>query len=212
MQAVLLDPAGWHLLLPEKNVKRNFRDAMLSFLLMSLPLVVVLVHLLMRKRDLGFFGWIPVLAVVLVLVFQVIWVVRAWSVSRNMSDPRVLVKPAPLRIGEPFGVKIELDAYSPMKVSKVEAKLVCVEHYQERRGNKTQTGVRDHRTEAMVLAGGDVAAGGMLEREGEWTVTDWPASQPLNSRVYPFYTWEVRLDVAVDGAADYRGVFPLEAV
>jgi hypothetical protein len=193
-------------------VKRNFRDAVLTFLITGLPMGLLLAHLLSRKWSFGFFGWVAVVAAIGLIVLEIIWLVRAWSVSRNMSDPRVLVKPAPLKLGQPFGFRMELDAYSPMRVTKVEAKLACVEHYRERQGNKTHTGTRDKGTKVLELPGGEVAAGGMLEREGEWSVghDEWPASGN-STQGYPYYTWEVRLNVVVDGAADYSGVFPLDA-
>jgi len=51
----------------------------------------------------------------------------------------------------------------------------------------------------------------VLEGGGEVMVgQDLPPTSDLTVKMYPHYTWEVRVEVAIDQHADYCGVFPLK--
>jgi len=215
MQAVLLEPAGWQLLLPQKSVRRNLRDAFLTFIFSGLPGLLIVGHVAWVHPSISFFGWLPLLAGLGVMTLEIMWLVRAWNVSRHISDPRVQVNPAPMKLGEPLGVRAEFDAYSPVHMKSMQASIVCVEHYREKRGNKTEIGIRTRGEKRIDLGpGADVAAGQVLERCGTaaFGCGECPITGPPGAKAYPYYTWELRLAIEFLGAADYAGVFPLAVI
>jgi hypothetical protein len=137
---------------------------------------------------------------------------RRWSVARHVSDARLRIRPAPMRRGEPLALEVGIDAYSPLRVTHMAARIVCVEHYKERRGNKTYYGTRTHAEKMTQLCGAAaVAAGSELTGQGEITVeSHLPPTTDLAVKQYPYYTWEIRLKAALEGMVDYAAVFPLE--
>ena len=213
MAAIALDESGWKLLLPAKNLKRGARDAALWTIGSMIALLPVVAHWIFvaGQWDLmaGLFGGLTGLFILALAVIAA----RRWSVSRHMSDVRLRVKPAPMQRGQPFELEAEADAYSPLRVREVTAKLRCIEHYKEKRGNKTNYGTRTYKEERMHLGGAaEVAPGQVVEGKTETKPDESlpPTTDISVLKSYPYYTWEVRVAVKLEKMVDYEGVFPLE--
>jgi hypothetical protein len=114
--------------------------------------------------------------------------------------------------GECFALDVGIDAQVPLQVSSMTANVVCLEHYKEHRGNKTYYGTRTHAEKTVPISGpAAVKAGEEISGKGE--VTFDPSVPPTTDLVlknYPYYTWEIRLALVLEGAVDYAAIFPLE--
>jgi hypothetical protein len=141
--------------------------------------------------------------------------IRRWTLTRNLSDARLKVKPAPLVRGQVFTLEVEADVYKPLEITSAKAIVRCIEHYKEKRGNKTSYGTRTKGEQTVVMKA-EVEQGsggvGLLTGRGEvfFRANDLPPTTDVAVKTYPFYTWEVKLEVAIAKHADYGATFPLE--
>ena len=139
---------------------------------------------------------------------------RRWSVSRHVSDARLRVRPVPYTRGMPLSMEMEADAVSPLVVERALARVICTEHYKERRGNKTTMGTREHRKEEVVLCPAcAVPAGQAVAGRGDLLMQpmEWPCTTDITKgKTYPYYTYELKVVIKLKGMVDYEGVFPVE--
>ena len=116
-----------------------------------------------------------------------------------------------MRRGDVFVLELDADAYAPLRVKEARARVVCIEHYRQRSGNKTtyQTRIRGEQT-AVFRQNVEIPAGQLLEGKGElfFPAGSLPPTD-ANTSVYPHHTWEIRLEVELEGAVDYHATFPL---
>jgi hypothetical protein len=212
MTAVALDDSGWQLLLPQLQMGKQFWRSVCWLIGATVALVGWPVHWVVIARQLGASAQIAVTIVLAVLAILGIVVYRRWSVSHHISDARLRIRPAPMRRGECFALDVGIDAYAPLSVTNMTAKVVCIEHYKEKRGNKTSHGTRDHAEKVVVLSGpATVKSGEEIAGQGEVTFdASVPPTTDLVIKNYPYYTWEIRLALVLEGAVDYAAVFPLE--
>jgi hypothetical protein len=100
-----------------------------------------------------------------------------------------------------------------LKVEGVTARLRCIEHYKERRGNKTSYGTRPKGEWAVTLCAPTTAvSGGVIGGSGEVVVEEAYPPTSADRVGYPYYTWEVVLQTSLAGAADYVETFVVEVV
>ena len=123
-----------------------------------------------------------------------------------------MVTPVPLKREGPVSVRVELDALRPLRIESASTKIVCVEHYQEKRGNKTSSGTRTKGERPLdICSPKAIAAGEMVEGEATAHVDpDWPPTS-ADEVHYPYYTWELRVRLKFTGAADYQETFIITA-
>ncbi len=217
MRAVPLDADGWQLLLPSSTIRRRRRNVAILLLVSGVPTAAVLGHYLRVVRPLDVRNCLLLALLVLVpILVELTLFVRAHLLSRHISDARLQINPAPMNRYQPLQLRAELDAYYPLRVTSLRARVVCIEHFKERHGGKTTYGTRIHAEKTIQLAAdATVPAGQILAGEGQVAVD--PGSSPP-SRLphawggYPSYTWEIRLNLALAGAPDYHAVFPLTAL
>jgi hypothetical protein len=212
MAAVTLDDSGWRLLMPRTNLTRQKRDAYFWAVGLAAVLAPLTLHwiVLAGQRDA-----VPLIVcgmLAAVWVGAMVHAFRRWSIAGTLSDARLRVRPAPLQRGEAFAMELEADAYVPLRVQSVLARVICTEHYREKRGNKTSYGTRTHtERETMLSDQTQIPAGQVLEGRGELTVDRAaPPTTDLTVKEYPYYTWDLRIHIVLEGAADYVAVFPLE--
>lgn len=90
------------------------------------------------------------------------------------------------------------------------ARLLCIEHYRERRGSKTYSGTRTYDEKIVELSGTEILAAG-ADADGAGEVLIGGYLPPTGSdKTYPYYTWEIRLKVELQNMVDYNAVFPLD--
>lgn len=211
MQAIALDESETRLLLPAKSLQASLRHAVLWLAGAAAVTLPLWAHwtLAAGQRSVVFS-----LAVLAGLAGLGIIVYRRWTLTRNMSDARVRVRPAPLVRGQAFEVEVEADVRAALRVTGARARVRCIEHYKEKRGNKTSYGSRVRGEEVAELAQvSEVAAGDVFTGKGEVRVNaHLPASTDRRAKGYPYYRWELRVEIQIEKHADYCAVFPLEAV
>ena len=61
-------------------------------------------------------------------------------------------------------------------------------------------------SEARMIVAGEAVAG----RGAVLFDRDVPPTTDITIKKYPYYTWDIRLLLAVEGMVDYTAVFPLE--
>jgi hypothetical protein len=208
MKAVPLDDRL--LLLPTRNLRQRARQAWSWLFWIALSTLPLSIHWLMVAGIAS--AIVPLFVVLLVLVCFATIAVRRRSIARHLSDARLLVKPAPMVRGTPFLIELESDAYSPLRVKSATACLVCTEHYKEKRGNKTSYGTRKHAERKVPLCTScEVPPGQLLTGKGELLVAEgeYPPTTDVTVKLYPYYTWAVRVDIELDGLVDYQALFPL---
>jgi hypothetical protein len=89
---------------------------------------------------------------------------------------------------------------------------MCNEHYREKRGSKTYYGTRPRTEKTVAFCGpATIPAGQELAGKAETLFDrDLPPTTDMTIKNYPYYTWEIRLVLELDGMVDYTAVFPLE--
>lgn len=214
MKALALDDSGWQLLLPRANLRQQYRNSILWLVGTTIAMIPLPAHWTFVAGQTGgrtVFAWLLALGVV-GLIAVIAW--RRREMARHMSDARLRVRPIPLRRDEAFAIELEADALSPLQIQEITASVTCIEHYKEKRGNKTSYGTRTHREEKVTLAAAtQVPAGDILTGKGEVTLTSCPCTSDAAARKqYPWYTWEIRIAVKLEKMVDYAAVFPLEVV
>jgi hypothetical protein len=214
MVAIPLDDSGAQLLLPTQSLKGRFHWALAMLGAVTVAAVPALAHWMFVAGQLPVAGpaWGMYAAAGAGLVAFGILTLRRWGVSRRLSDARLRVRPAPMVRGRPFELELEVDAYGPLRVKEARARVMCTEHYKEKRGNKTQYGSRARAEEKVTLAGpAEVPAGQVFAGKGTVVVNE-AAAPPTsrNTKEYPHYTWKVRVEIVLEGAVDYVGEFPVE--
>ena len=217
MVGISMGAEGWTLLMPQWRLRTGLWRAVYWWVGITAAVVPLLGHFLWAsgRRDAVAALWAAAAGVVWVGLG--IWAYRRWRISGHVSDARLQVNPAPMELGKPLRLRVELDALSPLRVSGFRAKLVCVQHYKEKRGSKTVYGTRvqGERSVEMVEEGEvqQVSAGEVLAAEGEvvFEGASWPGSWDGMVKMFPYFTWEVRVSVELLGMVDYAAVFPVEA-
>ena len=216
MQAIPFDTSGFQLLLPTRSLRRRRRDTAIFFLLSGLPSAALLAHFLFFARQFDVLGTIVTVLCSLAILIEFFLFVRAYRVSRHVSDARLQISPAPMILAQPLQLRAELDAYVPLHVKSFCARVLCIEHYRERRGQKTVYGTCTRLEKAACLAAGTTVSPGQIiagETQFEVGPDQAPPSRDLNTPVtYPWYSWEIRLDLTLTGASDYHATFPLTAL
>ena len=110
-------------------------------------------------------------------------------------------------------MELEADAFTPLRVTQSRCRIVCTEHYKERRGSKTQVGTRKKGEQVAILSEKtEVSAGQLLTGKGEllFDPAAWPKSTDTGPKNYPYYTWAATVEIDLEGMVDYRGQFPLK--
>jgi hypothetical protein len=211
MAAIALDDSGWQLLLPRENLRRRFWDSLawlIGVTLIMPPLPAHWTFVAQQHGPAAWFAWAWALAAI-GLVGALAF--RRWSVQRHVSDARLRLRPVPLKRGELFALEVEADALSHLRVRGMTASAVCIEHYKEKRGNKTSVGTRILKEQKLNLSGpAQVAAGEVLAGKAEATLSDCPPMSDITVKTYPYYTWEIRVAVMLDAMVNYAAVFPLD--
>jgi hypothetical protein len=212
MAAVALDDSGWQLLLPAVPVRRQYRNAVIWLIGGGIALLVMPAHWVLVAGQGGLTMFIAGAIALGVIASLGIVTFRRWSVCRHLSDARLRIKPAPMCRGEAFAMEVEIDAYAPLNVTEMNARLICTEHYKEKRGSKTYYGTRTRAEKTVELHGaGTVPAGEVVGGKGEVTFDrDMPPTTDITIKNYPYFTWELRLLLALEGTVDYTAIFPLE--
>jgi len=154
-------------------------------------------------------------AVAVILALEcVVSVWRAWSKWRQTSDARLMVRPMPMKAGEPFELHVEMDAHVRLRLNALRARVACREHYQVERHGRYASGkqvkTRVHLERACELkAACEIEAGSVLSGDG--TVTFTSAEIPHRSRKpFPYYTWDVTVEADLARGPNYRGLFAVE--
>ena len=213
MSAIALDDSSWRLLLPTENLRRKCMNATLWCLWITLAGWLPLLHWYLAANQGGTYGALMgILAAALTLAFAAFAVMR-WNITRHLSDARLRVNPVPMQRGQPLALELEADAYRALFLQSAAAKFRCIEHYKERRGNKTTAGTRIRFEHEVILShAAKIEAGQPLLLKGEFACdTSPPPTTDISAiKAYPHYTWEVRLHIELEHAPDYRAVFPLE--
>lgn len=210
MRAVAMGE-GWQLLLPRKNLKKRYRQSVMWWVGTAAITLLVMGHYLKVVHPYAAGGYFLLIVAGGWLVWQTVRTLRRRILRGTVSDARVQVNPVPMRREAPVGLRVELDALRPLRVEEAKARLVCTEHYQERRGNKTQVATRVKGERVIEICGAKpVGAGELVEGEGVVELDPtWPATS-AKQNVYPHYTWAVKVKVKLAGAADYAEEFVVE--
>ena len=170
MKAIALDDSGWQLLLPQRQLRRLVSNAVAWLIGGTLAVVVMPAHWLLVAGQGGVTGLVLGTIAAGIIAGLGIVAYRRWSVSRHVSDARLRIRPAPMRRGESLAMEVGMDAYAPLQVLAMKAKVLCIEHYKERRGQKTVYGTRTREEKAVELNGpGSVKAGEEIAGQGEVT-------------------------------------------
>jgi hypothetical protein len=213
MAAVPLDDSGIQLLLPARPLRAILREAIAILMAALIAVVPPAAHWLLAARqsmnsNLG----LLIVGEGIVLLVLAVKAFNRWNVCRRLSDARLRVRPAPMVRGQVFTMEMEVDAYSPLRVRKSQARVRCVEHYKEKRGNKTATGTRTKGEQTADLSdAAKIPAGQLLPGKAElfFPANELPPTSDLSTKLYPYYTWEIHVHIDLEGMADYRAVFPL---
>ncbi len=100
----------------------------------------------------------------------------------------------------------------------MKADVVCTEYYKEKRNNKTIFGNRVKVKKTIALIANDsetiTQANEVVRGEGQvaFEAGQWPKSWDGGAKIYPYYTWEVRVELRLIGMVDYKAVFPIGVV
>jgi hypothetical protein len=215
MRGVALGGSGFWLILPGKNLRRKKWESVAWTVGLVIPTVLLDVHYGMRGWPFGVGGWALLIVTAPAAGLVAVMGVRRWSMARTMSDARVQVSPVPVVRGEALIVQVEWDALKRVRVEGITAKLVCVEHYREQRGNKTNYGTREKGEQGLGMdwPKEPVERGGIVQSRGEAVMgaTGPATTAGLGERRkkpgYPFYTWELRVEAKLAGAVDYEEKF-----
>jgi hypothetical protein len=212
MEAVALDDSGWRLLLPYVEIGKALRSAWVCFAGFGLAVLPVPLHWTLRADQGGVPGAIFWGLAAGTIVGLGVVLYRRRSVSRHVSDARLHISPAPVRRGHPLSLAVDIDARVPLHVTRITARLLCTEHYREKRGSKTYTGTRKYHEQAVELGGGElVGTGKNVDGNGETMLNpDLPGSSDTLVKTYPYYTWEIQLKLELYNMVDYGATYPLE--
>jgi hypothetical protein len=212
MAAVALDDSGWQLLLPQIQLHNQLRNAVFWLIGGGIVIVLMPAHWLLVAGQTGLPASISSGIALAFIVALAIVAFRRWSVARHVSDARLRVKPAPVPRGAPFAMEVGIDAYAPLHVTQMNARVLCIEHYKESRGTKTHYGTRTRGEKSVMLCGpGVTPAGQEIAGTAELTLEqNLPPTTDITIKSYPYYTWEIRLKLALEGMVDYAATFPLE--
>jgi hypothetical protein len=215
MQAIPFDDQGWQLLLPNKSIRRRRRDALFLVLISALPTAFAIAHYLRVVRPIAIPGYIMIALASGLVGIELVLLIRAFAVARRVSDARLQINPAPMNLHQPLRLRAELDAYHPLRVTSLRATLRCIEHYKERQGSKTVYGTRT-RIEKIASLAADISApaGQLLAGEAQLQcdpAASPPSRDPRAPKAYPWFSWEIHLDLALAGSPDYHAAFPLTA-
>lgn len=215
MGAVALDDSAWRLLVPRENLRRQFIDSIFWLAGAALIFGIPFFYWRFMAGQGGAPGIVLGLLLFAALAIAGSVVYGRWSASRHISDARLRVQPVPMRRGEQLSLKVEADAYIPLSVKKIEARLLCTEYYKEKRGRGTTWGTRPvAEFKAVLGSASQVEKGLAVQGAGVLTCKETsPATSTREERKsYPQYDWEIHIHIALEGAADYRAAFPIEVV
>ena len=213
MAAVALDDSGWQLLLPQAQLRKQYRNALLWLIGGTLAILPMPAHWIVIAGQGGLAALIGGVIALAVIAGLAVLLFRRWSVSHHLSDARLRIRPAPMCRGEPLALDVSLDAYAPLRIAAMTARILCLEHYKEQRDNKCVYGTRTHAEKTVPLSGpAAIPAGGEVTAQGEINFDrSLPPTTDITIKNYPYYTWEIRLSLVLEGMVDYAAVFPLEA-
>jgi hypothetical protein len=211
MTAIALDETDTRLLLPAKSLYAASRDAILWTAGAAVVALPLLAHWAFAAgRSSLVFGLIVLVGLGVLGVIAY----RRWSLTRSLSDARVRVRPAPLVRGQPFAVEVEADVRAPLRITAARVRVRCIEYYKEKRGNKTSYGSRTRGEEVapLLTTPAEFASGAVFTGAGELVLCDLPPTTDRTLKTYPYYRWELRLEIEIEKHANYRAAFPLDAV
>ena len=185
-------------LLPRQLRSERLRNALTLFIAICLPGVLLAVHVEMLHRpfahlvtgSLGVVG-----AILLGLIAN-----RAIAL-RRLGDLRVILSAAPVRLDEAFTLNVECVARTTMRVAEVRARFLCFEHNLLHTGRYVQISIKQ-RDEVLVPLAGEstVATGEVITGEAEVLLdsTHYPPSGKWGVSMYPFYHWEIHVELPGD--------------
>lgn len=214
-RAVAVDGSGWQLVMP-RDGRREFAAwafwAGTALIALGLPLG----HWMLVAGQRGIFAMIVGMLLVAGLAIPGWAMLRRWSGSRFLSPARVRMKPWPIVRGEVAEVEIEADARRPMNIKQITAKFICTEHYREKSGGETTQGTRKRLERVVPLAqAARIREGDTLQGKGSFLCSKEeapPSCAMEGKKEYPYYTWEMRLEMGIEHAPHYRATFPLAVV
>ncbi|MGA2440481.1 MAG: DUF3592 domain-containing protein [Tepidisphaeraceae bacterium] len=139
---------------------------------------------------------------------------RAWRKWRQTSDARLMVRPMPMKAGEPIELHVEIDARVRLRLNALRARVACREHYQVERHGRYASGkqvkTRVHVERVCELKGVCTLEPGSV-LSGDGSVTFAPAEIPRRTRKpFPYYTWDVTVEADFARGPNYRGVFAVK--
>ncbi len=206
------EPGGWQELAPSRRIWDLLREKW--FLLASVaPAALLAGQLWASGRPLSFGGWTFLACAGMAWVVMVWAIAVAWMATRWMGDPKIFVRGAPMKRGERFSVRMEMEIRRPMEKLGAEIRVICRETIIMHVGRRTMLASRDFGAQAI---GGEaparVAEGAMLLGAGELRFDPecWPASGTKGASSYPVYQWEIQVQVI--GARPRLIRFPLRVV
>ncbi|HVX86198.1 MAG TPA: DUF3592 domain-containing protein [Phycisphaerae bacterium] len=217
MRALSLGASGFHLLLPPKNLRRQKWEAAAWTAGFLLPALLIDTHYAARGWPYSAGGWFLLLVTATGAAALLFWAIHRWLTTRVISDARLQISPLPLVRGEPLTLQVEWDALKDLHVQNVDARLVCLKCYREKRGSKTYTGTSVLGEQSLPMHGHhDTAHGAILQAAADAAVSAQypPTSDPPAKRAaaYLYHVWEIRLHVQLADAADYRERFIVQIV
>lgn len=216
MKAVALDKSGWVLLLPRESLRRRFREPLLWIAVAMLAFALPLFHWMFVVGRLDADALCDGISACVVLLPLAVIALLRWSVCRHVSDGRLRVNPVPMCRDQPLAVEFEADALRSLEVAGISADLVCIEHYHHTTVRRDEYGTNEWTKHSIRLGPpARIAAGQMVQGIGAFLCPsrDGPETTDVSrGKKYPYFTWEIRVNVAMEHAPDYRAVFPLKVV
>ena len=211
--AVALDTSGWQLVMPRDSLRQRLRTSLKVFATIAIVLGLPLFHWTVIACQMGLFGEILGAVTLLALAFPAWSIFSRWNASRFLGDPRVLIRPWPLQRGQPVELQIEADARRSLDIVEAHARFLCTEHYREGRGDEAKQGTRKRFDRTVPLAEASrITEGNTLEARGIFLCTqeEAPGTSDISmKKVYPWYTWEMHLEITPRHAPAFKSAFPL---
>ena len=176
------------------------------------PTLLLALHLLFILHPLPPGSTIFLLTALAILLFQIAQLLRRSHSTRLHTDFRVTLTPIPLHLDTPFHVHIEFTPLKPLPNTEFRARLLCFEHALLHTGRYVQLAIRP-RNEIIIKI--PLASQTTLPAHQPFTATihplldsiQFPPSGPWSNTMYPFYHWELRLELT--GTSNYTATFPL---
>ncbi|GEM_PF-3549429 len=138
-------------------------------------------------------------------VVRGLWVLR---LRGRCSLPRLVLSVQPVYLGERFTVRFQQRFHRGCQLQHVILRLVCREEVRWRQGEEMlREREETYRVQQVVVPARDVAPGGLVTGQAEFTVPD----QGMHSFSSPHnqVRWLLELEIAVAGREAYREQFPL---